>query len=325
VKLLEKKDLPDNAITLSPSQLNLFQRCAYKWKLSKKEGRQEFQVTDTGKMTLGTMFHKMLQNYYGRYIGQPVANLSSEQLVEIMETTQAENGWTDYESQLLFMNAYTIFITYIGWAARNEKLIPLGVEVDTYAPTGLVSTAQTGRRPIFLHGIMDLVAERSGTIGVVDHKTHTNRPWNENDILFDTQMLFYPLLLKLQGVDVDWCMISTANMHLPKKDLHASLQREERFRRFVIKQTNVSLDRYKEEVFAIIAQMWMTPGFQYVRRIDRFCSGCGYNELCGMHLRGYDIDELIETKFTPTTMKAVEFDASELLGSSETDEYPSLP
>jgi hypothetical protein len=171
---------------------------------------------------------------------------------------------------------------------------------------------------------MDLIAERKGTIGVVDHKTHTNRPWNENDILFDTQMLFYPLLLQLQGIDVGWCMVNTANMYLPKKDLHLSLQREERFRRFEIKQTNVNLSRYQEEIYGVIQQMWCTPGFNYVRRLDRFCSGCGFNELCGMHLRGYDVTELIETKYTPTTLTAQEFDVSEYLDEPTSDSYPTL-
>ena len=327
MKLLTREDIPEDAITVSPSQITSYQRCAYKWYLTKKEGKQEL-ITVTEKMSLGTIFHKLLENYYKRFIGGPVGLLNSDELAKMMEETQAENGWTDYESQLLFFNAYTIFITYMNWALRKEKLIPLGAEVETFAPTGLISTFQTGRRPIYLHGILDLVAERDGTLGVVDHKTHTRRPWTDKSILFDTQCLFYPLLLSLQDVPVEWAMISTMDMFLPKKDLHASLQREERFERFIIKQTKVNLGRYTEELYKTIRQLWCNPGMEYPRRLDKNCSGCGFNELCGMHIRGYNIEGLIESKYTPTTLTAKEFDASELLdvhgGSADPSSYPVL-
>jgi hypothetical protein len=120
-------------------------------------------------------------------------------------------------------------------------------------------------------------------------------------------------------------MISTIDMFLPKRDLQASLQREERFERFKIKQTQVNLDRYTEELYKTIRQMWCTPGMDYVRRLDRYCSGCGFSEICGMYLRGYNTDELIEAKYTPTTLTAKEFDASELLGDGTDESYPSLP
>lgn len=327
MKLLTREDIPDDAITVSPSQITLYQRCPYKWYLSKREGKTEFVVV-TEKMSLGTVFHKLLEYYYKKYLGGPIGLLNSDELALMMEEVCAENGWTDYDTQLRFFNAYTIFITYMNWALRNEKLIPLGAEVDTFAPTGLRSTFQTGRRPIYLHGILDLIAEQNGRVGVVDHKTHTRRPWTAESILFDTQCLFYPLLLSLQDVPVDWAMISTIDMHLPKKDVHESLQREERFERFKIKQTQVNLERYTEELFKTIKQMWCIPGMDFIRRLDRYCSGCGFSEICGMHLRGYDIDELIESKYTPTTLQAKEFDASELLdadsGGANPDAYPVL-
>jgi hypothetical protein len=119
-------------------------------------------------------------------------------------------------------------------------------------------------------------------------------------------------------------MISTIDMHLPKKDLQLSLQREERFERFKIKQTQVNLDRYTEELYKTIKQMWCIPGMDYVRRLDRYCSGCGFSEICGMHLRGYDIDELIEAKYTPTTLTAKEFDPNDYLDGADASSYPQL-
>lgn len=323
---LTREDVPENAVTVSPTQVALFQRCNYKWSLVHREKQSEFRV-QTEKMSLGEMFHKLLENYYKRFIGRPVLVLTSEELVELMETTQAENGWTDYDSQLLFFNAYTILITYIGWASRKERLIPVGAEIETFADTTLRTSKATGRRPIFLHGIADLLAERKSRLGVVDHKTHTRRPWTTDSIVFDIQTNFYPLLFALQGIEVEWMMINTADMHLPKNNVHEALQREERFQRHVLSVTKKQLDSYQEELYALIDQMWRYENFKFCRRLDKFCSGCGFSEVCMTYLQGVDIQTILSTKFKDTTMTVEEeFDAGELLGEHPEDgHYPELP
>jgi CRISPR/Cas system-associated exonuclease Cas4 (RecB family) len=273
------------------------------------------------------MWHKLAENYYKKFIGRPVQLLTSEELVELMETTQAENGWTDYESQLLFFNAYTVLITYITWASRHEHLIPVGAEVETFADTGLRTSKATGRRPIYLHGIIDLLAERKSRLGIVDHKTHTRRPWTTDSIVFDIQTNFYPLLLAEQGWEVEWMMINTADMWLPKNNVYEALQREERFQRHMLKVTPTSLAQYKEELYKLITQMWRYENFDFVRRLDKFCSGCGFAEICMTYLQGGDINALAETKFQETTMTIEgDFDAGEILDgdAGSTDSYPQL-
>lgn len=321
MKVLSREDIPENSITVSPTQVGLMQRCNYKWSLVHREKKTEFTV-QTAKMDLGQMFHKLVENFYKRYIGRPVQLLTSEELVELMETTQAENGWTNYEAQLLFFNAYTVFITYINWAIRNERLIPVGAEVETFADTGLKSSKATGRRPIFLHGFVDLLAEdKRAALGIVDHKTHTRRPWTTDSLVFDIQTNFYPLLFTLQGVEVEWVMINTIDMYLPKNNVHESLMREERFQRHRIRVTDTSLKQYQEELYGLIDQMWRYENFKFLRQINKNCSGCGFNELCATYLQGGDLAPLAETKFTNTTMEATEFDASEYLD----EDYPELP
>src|SRR5215471_19150220 len=107
------------------------QRCNYKWSLVHREKKQEFRV-QTDKMSLGEMFHKLVENYYKKFIGQTIRPLSSQQLVDLMETTQAENGWTSYEAERLFFNAYTVLVTYINWVVRNQEFIPVAAEVETF-------------------------------------------------------------------------------------------------------------------------------------------------------------------------------------------------
>jgi len=324
VKLLTREDIPEDAITVSPTQVALFQRCNYKWSLVHREKKTEFRV-QTSKMSLGEMFHKLLENYYKRFIGRPVLVLTSEELVELMEITQAENGWTDYDSQLLFFNAYTIFITYMNWAIRNERLIPVGAEVETFADTGLRSSKATGQRPIYLHGIIDLLAERKASLGIADHKTHTRRPWTTDSIVFDIQTNFYPLLLALQGFEIEWMMINTADMWLPKNNVHEALQREERFQRHMLRVTEKSLEQYRKELYKLIDQMWRFTNFDFVRRLDKFCSGCGFNEVCMTYLQGSDPTVLLGTKFETTTMGVEDFDITEFDLEETGDSYPEMP
>lgn len=323
MKLLTRDDLPENAITVSPNQVGHMQRCAYKWSLIYREKKQEFRV-QTEKMSLGSMWHKLIENYYKKFIGRPVQLLTSEELVELMETTQAENGWTDYDSQLLFFNAYTVMITYMNWAIRNERLIPVDAEIETFADTGLKSSKATGRRPIYLHGIVDLLAERRSVLGITDHKTHTRRPWTTESLVFDIQTNFYPLLFALQGVEVEWVMINTVDMWLPKNNVHEALQREERFQRHILPVTKKRLDAYQEELFGLIDQMWRYENFKFLRQLNKSCSGCGFNELCATYLQGGDIEALAETKFETTTMEVQDFDVS-AYDLEENGQYPTMP
>jgi PD-(D/E)XK nuclease superfamily len=323
MKLLTREDIPENAITVSPTQVALFQRCNYKWSLVHRDKMSEFRV-QTFKMSLGEMWHKLAENYYKRFIGRPVQILSSEELVELMETTQAENGWTDYEAQVIFFNAYTIMITYMKWAERGERLIPVGAEIETFADTTLRSSKATGRRPIYLHGIVDLLAERRAALGIVDHKTHTRRPWTTDSIVFDIQTNFYPLLFSLQGVEVEWMMINTVDMWLPKNNVHEALQREERFQRHQLKVTKKTLDAYQEELYGLIDQMWRYENFKFGRRLDKFCSGCGFNEICMTYLQGGSLEELAHTKFQATTMEVEDFDIDQF-DLDDSGQYPELP
>jgi hypothetical protein len=83
MKLLTREDIPENAITVSPTQVALFQRCNYKWSLVHREKKTEFRV-QSDKMSLGEMWHKLAENYYKMFIGRPVLFLKSEELVELM-------------------------------------------------------------------------------------------------------------------------------------------------------------------------------------------------------------------------------------------------
>lgn len=245
--------------------------------------------------------------------------------MELMQAVQDENDWNDYESALKIYNVFTVFCTYMQWAARKEILIPLGVEVETFAPTGLVSL---DGRPIYYHGIIDLIAERNAHIGVGDHKSHTSRAWKQEEVDFDLQLFFYMLLLLRQDVYVDFALINTINLFLPKENkkkpgnVQLSLQDETRFQRFYVEHSAYSLEKFEEEIKKVIRKMWCTPDYEYAMRISRNCNRCGFREPCSLSLKGVDITPILDGKFTATNMTVTDFDNDELMGSDESFVLP---
>jgi hypothetical protein len=117
-------------------------------------------------------------------------------------------------------------------------------------------------------------------------------------------------------------MINTADRWLPKNNVHEALQREERFQRHTLKITKTTLDAYQEELYGLIDQMWRYENFKFGRRLDKFCSGCGFSEICMTYLQGADINVLADTKFQDTTMTVEEFSMDDF---DLTDDYPVMP
>jgi hypothetical protein len=245
----------------------------------------------------------MAEKWYGRFIGQPVEALDSGQLIGLLQEVEEENNWKSYEAQLMVYSVFTVFCSYMRYMVRNENYVPLATEVETYAPTDLLSR---DGRPIFLHGIIDLLVDRNGDFGICDHKSHTNRPWSQSQLTFDLQLFFYSLLLVLQGVHVDFAAINTVNLFIPKGKNEAknqeSLNNDDRFDRMTVEHSKSKLSMFQDEIFKHIKEMWVDDFSHYPMSITRNCAKCGFAEVCDMKLSGGDIGALLRNKYTATNM-----------------------
>jgi len=287
LKLLKREDLPTDIITVSPSQLSMWYRCKYAWKLAKIDGvgREEFKTI--GAANKGLIFHAFCQWYYDSAKGRAVGQLSELGQMKALEFVQRAHG-TDAD----FYRVFTIFLAYTEWCAKNENFLAIGAEVETFAPTGLTSV---DGRPIYLHGFIDLIATLFDKLFVTDHKSHTNKRWTRSRLYYDHQFVFYWLLLELQGISVDGACVNAANLFIPKseKDFHTQFtvnsktkERVPRFERFLLSHKEVKLQFYLDQFLSNIKEMWCRPDPVYTMRLGADCEYCTFRDHIELEAKG---------------------------------------
>jgi hypothetical protein len=275
--LLTRDKLPTDIITVSPSQMSMWYRCRYAWKLSKIDQVGFQDVKPIGAQNKGQIFHKFMQWYYDACIGRPVGKLSEIGQMKALEYVQKFHG-----SDADLFQVFTIFIAYTDWAAKNEELVPMGAEIETFAPTDLVSR---DGRSIYLHGFIDLIADLMGKLIFVDHKSHTARPWTKSRLFYDHQFYFYWLMLALQGVHVDGAFVNSVDLAIPadRNKFKANVvgigtkNVRPRFERIRLSEKDVKLQFYLDQFLENIREMWVKDPV-YPMRLSADCDYCAFKE-----------------------------------------------
>jgi len=292
--LLKREDLPADIITVSPSQLSAWYRCQYLWKLMKIDNVGDEDYNVYGAANRGQVLHAFCKWLYDHSIGRAVGTLSEVGKMKLIEDVQRV-----HQTDGNFWQVYAIFQAYVEWAAKKDELVAHGAEVETFAPTGL--TSRDGRL-IYFHGFIDLIASLFDKLLVVDHKSHTNRPWTRERLFYDHQLIFYWLLLELQGVQVDGAMVNAVNLFIPKNsgDFHPerTVQMKAsnvpgrktktlvpRFERFTIGPNDVKLQFYLDEFLTNIKQMWCGEPV-YPMRLSSDCQFCSFKAHIELDAKG---------------------------------------
>lgn len=297
LNLLKREDIPDNAITVSPSQMSMWYRCRYAWKLAKIDNVGKETYKTIGAQNKGLIFHAFLEWYYNASRGRAVGRLTEIEQMKALEYVQKIHG-----SDADLYKVFTVFIAYADWCAKNEEFIAIGAEVETFAYTHLISI---DGRPIYLHGFIDLIAELFGKLIVADHKSHTNKPWTRSRLFYDHQFIFYALLLELQGIQVDGICVNTANLFIPKNEREFHTQftinsktkaRVPRFDRIMLGPKDIKLQFYLEQFLANIKEMWCTPNPTYPMRLGADCEYCSFKEHIELDARGMGEGALVRLK-----------------------------
>jgi PD-(D/E)XK nuclease superfamily len=286
LQLLTRDDIPKDALTVSPSQMSMWYRCRYAWKLSKIDQIGDQDRKPIGAANKGQIFHKFMQWYYTACIGRPVGRLNELGQMKALDYVKAS-----YSADPDLFRVFTIFIAYTDWAAKHEELVPLGAEVETFAPTGLVSR---DGRDIYLHGFIDLLADLLGKIIFVDHKSHTSRPWTKSRLFYDHQFYFYWLMLELQGVHVDGAFVNSVDLNIPadSKKFKANVvgvgtkNIRPRFERIRLSERDVKLQFYLDQFLTNIKEMWCATDPVYPMRLSSDCDYCVFKEHIEFDARG---------------------------------------
>ncbi len=273
----------DDIITVSPSGVSSWQRCKYQWYLSYIEG---FTSGSNKSYERGKLVHKFEESFYNLYIGQQVTPIEAEQFNEIRK--EHENQFAKIEDIAMFYWALSTFGRYTEFAALNDDFIPLATEVELFVPTDL----EFGGKQVYLHGILDLVFERAGEIGVMDHKSHyTERGrWTAAMVYFDQQLAMYGLMLHMLGFEPKVAVINSINVFEYKNIAREPL--EKLFNRETVTLNPKRLGRYRDNIYAIIKDMRTSA--EYPMNLTQQCPKmCGYSNVCDNRLRGLDYKSVL--------------------------------
>lgn len=292
LELLTREDIEPNAVTVSPSQLTKhWYRCNYRWKLVYLD-KLIFPRDEGQRANEGTVFHRLMKAYFQYWIDarQPVGMLPVDALITIQNNelaackTQAELN--------AFYHMMGIFNLYNVWWATQEQANPLAAELEVFSPTGLVTPSN---EPIYMHGFIDLVAENEwGDVGIVDHKTHEGRPWKEEEVFYDIQLMFYLCILWQQGLDPQWVAINLVNVKEYKREANKGrILDQDRFQRIPIPKDVLRQRGYHAEILRHIGAMY-SPNAQYARRLEKTCAYCAYRDHCSAELSGIDGSAILD-------------------------------
>lgn len=279
LNLLTREDLgdPETYVTVSPSQMSMWYRCRYAWKLAKIDGVGQENYRESGAANKGLIFHAFMDWLHKHCIGRPISRLSPTGQKQALEHVQLTYG-----ADADFYKVFTIFLAYVDWAAENEEGIPIASEIEVFADTGLVT--RDGRK-IYLHGFIDLLLDLFGKLILIDHKSHTNQPWTKSRLFYDHQFMFYWLLLELNGVQVDGAFVNAVNLFIPVDEKKFDMRLvgigtknvRPRFERIPLGPHEVNLQFYLDEFLKNIKQMWCDEP-SYPMRLSSDCAYCTFRD-----------------------------------------------
>lgn len=241
-------------------------------------------------MMKGTQIHQLLQGSYNFYIaeGSSIRPLTNEEINGIKGPV--EKQYMEYQDLVTYWDAYKIWSRYLTWSAKKDKFVPLRTEVELFVPTGIIKQG----KPVFLHGIIDLIAELAGELGVVDHKSYNSEKakWTPELVNFDLQLAMYMVMMWMLGHPVEWGCINGINS-FPYKNLSTEPDSKLFNREFTHKDVR-QLRGYQQNIFALIDEMFDAKF--YPKRLKKDCKYCGYREVCDMEIRGLDSSRVLETR-----------------------------
>lgn len=299
--LLKKHEIPEairnldpNIPILSPSQANVYNRCAWSWHLRYVKGYFPLPTNDTSEV--GLLVHFLLQVAYESKKDNPTRPYSfhKEKVQEAL--LSFKDSFTTYDQMVQLKRAGQIVKMYLDTLApvHDQKQIVVGVEKHIFAPF----TTPTGHT-FYLQGYVDLlVAMSGGRYRVEDHKSTPDKKrfYTPDQVQFDDQLKSYCLILRALGFRVNDVAIRNYNTY-DYKGGPETKSTEDLFRRTTAVYSDKELDSFQEELGLLADEMFFLE--RPIRRtISRDCARCWVKEACLYDMKGMNIGPLLRTKYT---------------------------
>lgn len=281
--------------TVSPSRLSQFTDCEMKYHYGYVEGLRK-KNQNTFYMDRGTYVHRLMHYYYG--LLKSGFRPGSDLVVEAMNTkmrNDMEEAAREIASGAINSDIINILSTSIphvrNYILNRSTQIDSGIRVIGIEKEYWVLIVLPSGRPVFLHGIIDLVYRTlRNKIRIRDHKTGERADaWSEWKASLDDQLLQYMLSQYLEmNEEIDGAEISFIN--LAKKP-------EKRFDLFMADHTPVALKNYQANLEKLLDRMLDDT---QIRNYSKDCSNCPFNRLCKLELEGVNTAASISLNYERT-------------------------
>lgn len=234
----------------------------------------------------GAWIHSLLETYYKGGDWRETHQKLTEEFAQLFEEEKEYYGNLPEYCEYL-MNLYEK--TY------NDKVILVEHEFE-YFPLS---------SKVFLKGRIDLVIEDYQGVWLVEHKTASRIP-NEDERLINPQVALYiPVvehLLQTQIKGVLWNYLKTK---IPKKKEGKLLER-----RYLPVNRRILSQLSQEAQIAAIESQKLTASYRALHPI--LCRTCSYKSLCFAELLGLDVDFVRKTEYIAREDEVIEEGDSEL-------------
>lgn len=310
--LLKDYEKPDILATLeegvpvvSPSQLNVYNRCAWSWDLRYVKGYNPLPTNDASEV--GLLVHYLLQVGYESKKENPNKPYSFHREKVQEALLGFKNEFTSYEQMTQLKRAGQIVLRYF------ETMAPIHDEnhmVQNVEGHYVVRFTTPSGNPYYIQGYIDLLnAMKGGSYRVEDHKSspQKQRFYTPEQVQFDSQLKTYCIMLREIGYKVNDAAIRNYNTYDYKNGI-ADRPVEDLFLRTTAHYSDKELDTFKTEIGYLVDAMFYSPGIPIRRSISRDCASCWVKEACLYDMKGMSLDLLLKHKFVrkPLTETTIE-------------------
>ena len=266
----------NNHLVFSPSQLDKWDKCK---KLGYYIYRKNYRAEETERhLRLGTIIHWMLQRMYqGWDINRILA--------------AADEEFPTFEDNVLIFKSSGLLYRYQEyWRYGRDDFTILGVEQYLLVPY----TTPAGRQ-VYLNGYVDLIYEKGGRLGVIDHKSG-NRFWTVDQVFFDRQLIIYAYMLHQLGFSPHEVAINNVKTSTLGESIEKKLSTD-LFNRITVPLDTRFLHGYMNEVGKTIDNILSLEEFDMSLSKEN-CASCVFHHACTMSLEGTNPETYLQQNFS---------------------------
>lgn len=283
-------------LKFSHSRLSTYDSCWRKAGYIYHEGfRRNY---DSPALTFGRILHRILELHY-KGICSPM---------EAYPLYLNKEFPTFVEQKDIFA-AVALGTRYVSYYKNKDNFRILGVEKDLIVPYSTPNGVT-----VYLHVILDLIAEHQGQLAVIDHKSSARNVWSNDMILFDPQIALYMCALMLMDYEPNIGVINQISTASKDTTKIANAPGDKLFSRFTVQPSPRILEGWLREFGQKIDRILEAEIFP--RTLTNNCRNCPYREACSMELQGIDSKPYLETNFPKTPHTTYEIDV-------ELEDYPN--